>query len=661
MYQKYGIRRILKAGPACIYNNKCYFYVTMKRVFVFFALAPLLAVAQNKEKTALKVDSLKAVLDQPSHDSTHYKAWMEMGIVYQSIDPDSSIYFHERASLLAKKMNDDPLLGEAVRQQGWDNFLLRRGDKALDFYTKALEISEKCILKGGDVGFVFKSKKLKAVTLAAMAVINKDRGEFDAAIEKLNAALTINNQIAFVKGQVNNYGNLGLVYMAMSKPDKAIEHYEKGLKLAEENKLLLNQSVILGNMGLTYRSLSDHAKAIACYERALQIDRQLENRNGVIRHLTNIAGAYRMKGDFVKALEFQFKALKLAEEAGDKNGQSAILSGIGTVYSQQSEYKRAESYYRRSLALANELNNVYGAGEQLNNIGIVYMQEGDSSLEKGNREYAKNMFAIALENYSRAYDISLQARSLPGQATALGNMGVVYKQTGQYDKAIERELKAIEIYVAMGNKESESISKGNIGTFYTALKKYAVAEKYLKESLQIAQQISSLNQVKFVHQYLYQLYRAMGSSREALTHYELFIQYRDSLFNMENTRASMQQEMKFAFEKKAAADSVRTAEESKVIRAQLKQEATQRYALYGGLSLVALFAAFMVNRFKVTSRQKKIIEEQKGLVEEQKKAVEEKQKEILDSIHYAKRIQSVLMPSNSFVQKQIEKAKTGRS
>ena len=92
-----------------------------------------------------------------------------------------------------------------------------------------------------------------------------------------------------------------------------------------------------------------------------------------------------------------------------------------------------------------------------------------------------------------------------------------------------------------------------------------------------------------------------------------------------------------------------------MVQAQLKEEQTQRYALYGGLGLVGLFAAFMVNRFRVTNRQKKLIEEQKKVVEGQKHVVEEKQKEILDSIHYAKRIQSSLLTSEVYIKKNLDR------
>jgi hypothetical protein len=48
---------------------------------------------------------------------------------------------------------------------------------------------------------------------------------------------------------------------------------------------------------------------------------------------------------------------------------------------------------------------------------------------------------------------------------------------------------------------------------------------------------------------------------------------------------------------------------------------------------------------------------QKKIVEEQKRLVDEKQKEVLDSIRYAKRIQQSLMPTETYISRNIRKLK----
>ncbi|MEZ4939150.1 MAG: SpoIIE family protein phosphatase [Crocinitomicaceae bacterium] len=91
-----------------------------------------------------------------------------------------------------------------------------------------------------------------------------------------------------------------------------------------------------------------------------------------------------------------------------------------------------------------------------------------------------------------------------------------------------------------------------------------------------------------------------------------------------------------------------------------EQEKRNSYYSYGGLLLSVFFGIFIFNRFRVSQKQKKIIEEQKkqsdelrNLAEHQKELVEEKNKEILDSINYAKRIQTAILPPDHLIKKSL--------
>jgi serine phosphatase RsbU (regulator of sigma subunit) len=84
-------------------------------------------------------------------------------------------------------------------------------------------------------------------------------------------------------------------------------------------------------------------------------------------------------------------------------------------------------------------------------------------------------------------------------------------------------------------------------------------------------------------------------------------------------------------------------------KSELERKEQRAYFLYGGVGLLFIFGIFMYNRFRVTSKQKVIIEKQKEEVDEQKALIEESHKEITDSIAYAKRIQSAILPPNSQV------------
>jgi serine phosphatase RsbU (regulator of sigma subunit) len=145
---------------------------------------------------------------------------------------------------------------------------------------------------------------------------------------------------------------------------------------------------------------------------------------------------------------------------------------------------------------------------------------------------------------------------------------------------------------------------------------------------------------------LYGGYTVKNNSDKALLYFQRYISLRDTLNSAERIREIAQKQFEFDYNKKAVADSLRTMEQRVSIQAELKHEQTRRYYLYGGLALVLIFAGFMFNRYKVSQQQKKIIEKQKEVVEE-------KQKEILDSIQYAKKIQSALLAHDDLLKENL--------
>ncbi|MDO8999708.1 MAG: hypothetical protein Q7W45_08085, partial [Bacteroidota bacterium] len=67
-----------------------------------------------------------------------------------------------------------------------------------------------------------------------------------------------------------------------------------------------------------------------------------------------------------------------------------------------------------------------------------------------------------------------------------------------------------------------------------------------------------------------------------------------------------------------------------------------------GFGLVLILALFILRGYKQKQKANAIIITQKRLVDE-------KQKEILDSIRYAKRIQTALLPNEKYIDKSLQK------
>ncbi|MBA2611233.1 MAG: tetratricopeptide repeat protein [Bacteroidetes bacterium] len=365
-------------------------------------------------------------------------------------------------------------------------------------------------------------------------------------------------------------------------------------------------------------------------------------------YLTYFANATNNKGylaqehgDISKALEYYFSALKLEEQLGDKKNMATTINNIAYIYMHQGGVERSLEYVNKALELQKEIKDSNGIANSYNNLGNLYRNKND--IER------------SLEYFERSLEIQKKLNNINGVAVCLSNIGDIYTKKGEPKISVDYYLQAMKINAETNDKDAIAYNLNCLANLMYSMGRSEEALNYGLKGYTLAKEVDYIENIRNASYILYKIYKKQNNYPEALKMYQSYITMRDSLNNTETRRSSIKNQLKYEYEKKAAADSVRVMEEKKVIAVQLKHERTQRYFLYGGLSLTMLFGIFMLNRFRVTKKQKNIINEQKILVEKQKLLVEEKQKEVLDSIHYAKRIQTSLLPNENYLKKHIPK------
>jgi serine phosphatase RsbU (regulator of sigma subunit) len=121
--------------------------------------------------------------------------------------------------------------------------------------------------------------------------------------------------------------------------------------------------------------------------------------------------------------------------------------------------------------------------------------------------------------------------------------------------------------------------------------------------------------------------------------------FRDSCYNLEVSSQISEINTKYETEKKEKANQLLQAQ-NQLSQSALKQQKTVIILVIVGLLITLGLLYFIFRGLKNQKQANRIITEQKHLVEE-------KQKEILDSIHYAKRIQNTLLAHADFVNENI--------
>lgn len=437
--------------------------------------------------------------------------------------------------------------------------------------------------------------------------------------------------------------------------DELLKLSEKNLSNLGENKEL---SVIYkkylaaayNNKAFAIQDKGEILKAKHFFEKALAIRREINDQPGIAQTMNNLGTIFQTQGNVTKAIEYYQLSLSAREKSGDLSGIALGLNNLANIFLSLGDIENALKYYTKSLELSKESNTPSLIANSLNGLGATY---------RNKRNYNE-----ALNYYKQAYECYKKMENKYGMAIALNNIGVVLDNKKDFEGALNYYKQSLALREAAQDKTGIAICMVNMGRANGKMKRFKEGMQQLERAMEIGKAHHHLESIKSSAQELYLLCKDKKEYKRALQNLEIYIQLRDSVNNENTRKAGIKNQLKYEYEKQAAADSVAHAKESEIKNAELaKQKAeisvkkNQQYALFGGLGLVMIFAGFMYNRFKVTQKQKRIIEEQKNIVEEQKQLVEEKQKEILDSIHYAKRIQMAQVPSEKRVWGMLNKLK----
>ena len=401
----------------------------------------------------------------------------------------------------------------------------------------------------------------------------------------------------------------------------------------------------LSEKGSYFAERSENKKSLSFFLKALEISTEIGHKEYMSKCFNNIANRYDVMGIYDKALYFHFKALKLKEELNLVKKIYISKINIAIVYYNLKQYNQSIEYNTEALKDCIKYKDKINEANIYLNLGNNYSDNG--KLEKGILYYEK-----AAELAKKVDEPSIYAISNAGLAGS-------YILIKDYIKA--KKYATITLNISDENEFNEYSSSARIilGEINIATNRYDVAEKQLLEGLKIAKENDMALNQRDAYLNLSNLYSKQEKFDQSLTYYKLFSSLKDSLINDNKTQLLSNLQENFEIEKKDKENKLLQTQ-NQLSRATIKQQKIVTYFIIGGLLIVSCLAFFVFKGLKkqrkankIISLQKLEVERQKTAVEEQKQKVEEHQKEILDSIHYAKRIQTALLPNEKYIKRKI--------
>lgn len=457
-----------------------------------------------------------------------------------------------------------------------------------------------------------------------------------------------------------------------------------GLSATAYNKSLADTTrlIALIELGRKYQTLElDSAESI--FLRALAEAKRINNNRFLFPSYMGLGNTYKFRKEYLKSLDYLNILLSRCLESKDDAATAKAYNALGQVYAKVGDYNKATEFYFKNLDLCEKMGQPKLKKNAINNLGNVF--------------YKTNNFQDAIKYYYLSLEIVANDKDTEGMIFAYHNLSEAYLKLKNYDSSFANARKCIRLNTLDDNYSFNSKSYSLISKLFGLNNKKdsciimldlaidaceklkdkvslsevlcVKAEKLLEykrtdEALATAllakealKGITLIGENMNVHGVLYKIYKEKGRSAEALTEFEKFSRLKDSSEKLVSANNVTELAVKHEYKEKRLADSLQLKNEKQLVSVQLEKEKQMKYGMYIVVVLILVFSFFLYNRYRITRNQKKIIEVKEQETAKQKVLLEHKQKEILDSIHYAKKIQMAQVPSEKRVGTILDKLK----
>jgi len=453
----------------------------------------------------------------------------------------------------------------------------------------------------------------------------------DEASVWANKALNESGRIRFTKGTGYAITQLGNIEVTKGNLDSAEYFNLKALDIVTGINDATGCAICYNNLGIISHSRNNYREALGYYGKSLAINTRIGRKEGEATSLFCIGTIYENLQKYDSALNFYFKAREISESIGSSKLTAYAKTSLANVYFAMENYSKSLEYNEEAIKLYEREKNDYGLLK-------VYLSLGQTSLRLDRDNEALWFYRQALK-----YGHRLQSKG--DVANALFSLGQIYEKRIMTDSALARYKSALDLYTETGNYENIAISIVAIARQYNIIGNHSEAARLLPEALKIAEETSSPLALTATYKELALTASYLKDFKTAFAFYNKYSDANDSIMNVEKQGQILKLQTQFETEKKE--------KENELLRKDQQLLKSSRNSLIIGALLLAIIILVIFRSLAVKKRDNRLLSEQKAEIANQKEVVEEQKAAITDSIKYARRIQSAMLPPEEVIKETI--------
>ncbi len=414
------------------------------------------------------------------------------------------------------------------------------------------------------------------------------------------------------------------------------------------------------------------SKVLEYGQKRLSILQEIKDTINIVNSMLELSIYYQGIGNLPKALEFSNKAFSSSKETHYKKGMAISSAYIGDIYRDQGEKKQALSNYEQSLSLLFEIKDTSDLVNTLLAIGgldrtpkyynkALALCKGKNWLEKTFSIYQylgiiyqeKKQYNISLLNFQKSLTIANEMKNRNAVKIALDCIGSFYSKLDSIDKALDYHYKGLKIATELNMDYEIVFSYLSLTEDYFKQNNYKKAKDCI-EKVQKVEKSLDINSIILAEKLALQIDSASGNFNGAFEHYKKYIIAYNKLISDEVRKTAQKEKYQNEFDKQNELNKKEQEKKDALATEETKKQKIVRNSFVGGFALMLLLVGVTYRNYKKKQKDNILITKQKIEVEKQKHLVEEKNQEITDSIQYALRIQTAILPPQKVVKQYLE-------
>ena len=380
-------------------------------------------------------------------------------------------------------------------------------------------------------------------------------------------------------------------YLSANAYDETFETVGEAVRLSEEINYLPGKALAFKNRGMGYFYQGNYIETLQAWEESLKTYEAIPDTLGISNILNNIGVVYYYGGATAKALEYYLRSLTVAEGENDPLRIATALNNIGGLYGEMGDYDKAYEYYHQAEPYLALIDDVQQQTINLMGLGEIAYKNGDYA---GGISKFEEALTLIEDQADYSYCLIMMAR--------------IKKAQGDTNGGIEDLTRALTITQEYNFQSDEVGALILLGEFYMNSDP-SRAISIFQEAESKAKELGFGIELRDTYKLLSKTYAGISDFSNAYAYQGLYVEMKDSIFNVETDDKI--RGLQFDFDLLKKQDEI-TLLQSNAEISELQQK-RQRAITWGvGVSsvIMLLLVIGVFNRYKYIKKTNRIIEAQ---------------------------------------------------